>query len=99
MGDRPVKANGAVVALVDEENEEKVDQEIESNPTVPAETEVVVHTSPEMTKRKESIDSVDIMIAEEIQNITDDIKPAEEPKIEEEPEEKEIVESAPEKSE
>ena len=36
-----------------------------------AETEVDVHTSAG-EKRKDSIDSVDLMIAEEIKNITDD---------------------------
>ncbi len=39
----------------------------------PEETKVVIHTSPENSvKRKQSIDSVDLMIEEEIKNITDD---------------------------
>lgn len=51
----------------------------EIHPAGPGETEVVVHTHADMNgdmnntnKRRESIDSVDLMIAEEIRNITSD---------------------------
>lgn len=57
--------------------EDPVNETIAENGDVPEETEVVIHTSPENNnenpvKRHPSIDSVDLMIEEEIKNITED---------------------------
>lgn len=56
------------------------------------ETKVVVHISPEISvKRKQSIDSVDLMIEEEIKNIKDDHVVTVEERLQT-PAEKEIIE-------